>query len=107
MIYSKYIAIKLNFGGKKMKTIKKPLAVVIALSLLLSTLIIGAAFNASALTALDAGAVKWCDWSSPAVDGTVTAGYFTNFGSFEIAPAGNGSFGDGVGEVSFTSDNVE
>src|ERR1035437_501544 len=34
-----------------MKTVKKPLAVIIALSMLLSTFIIGTAFNASATTA--------------------------------------------------------
>src|ERR1035437_7342674 len=103
MIYSKYIAIKLNFGGKKMKTVKKPLAVVIALSLLLSTLIIGAAFNASAATALTADAVKWVNWSNQR-EGSE---YFDNFGTHLVSQDDNGVFGNGVGEVDFTSDNTD
>ena len=85
-----------------MKTVKKTLAVVIAFSMLLSTLIIGAAFNVSAATALSPDAVKFIDWTNP---NWTSDSLFTNSGNYVIAPDGNGIFGTGVGEVDFTSYN--
>ena len=52
---------------------------------------------------LSSGATKWCDWSSPAV-GTST-NFYANSGTFTVADNGNGTFGKGVGEVAFTSNN--
>ena len=53
---------------------------------------------------LSTGAVKWCDWTSGNVG--VSTNFYANSGTFAVAAGGDGSFGKGVGEVTFTSNNT-
>ena len=52
---------------------------------------------------LSADATMWCDWTKPTV-GTVT-GFYANAGTYAVAKAGDGIFGEDRGEVTFTSNN--
>ena len=54
---------------------------------------------------LSADAALWCDWSGPNVGSSTN--FYANNGTFAVAQGGNGSFGSGAGEVTFTSNNPE
>ncbi|MFZ4683114.1 MAG: hypothetical protein ACOYMS_11470, partial [Terrimicrobiaceae bacterium] len=59
--------------------------------------------NASAEPKLSADAQEWCDWTNPNVG--VSTGFYANAGTYTLAKDDNGIFGEGLGEVSFTSNN--
>ena len=50
------------------------------------------------------GATKWCDWTSANVG--VSTNFYANNGTITVAKGGDGSFGSGLGEVAFTSNNA-
>jgi hypothetical protein len=54
---------------------------------------------------LTAGATKWLDWNNPNVGNGVN--FYAIGGTSSVAKDGNGSFGAGQGEVTFTSNNPE
>jgi hypothetical protein len=66
-------------------------------------LIVVGSVRALADTTLTADAVKWCDWTSPNVGSSTN--FYANSGTFTIAKEGNGMFGDGKGELTYTSTN--
>ena len=75
---------------------KKSLAV-------LTALIVFGSLRALADTTLSADATKWADWTGPNIGSSTN--FYGNGGASVVAKEGNGSFGDGKGEVTYTSNN--
>ena len=72
-------------------------------SLCVLSIILTGLLDASAEPKLSADAQEWCNWTNPNVG--VTTGFYANAGTYTVAKDGNGIFGEGLGEVSFTSNN--
>lgn len=68
-----------------------------------SIVLFGSSLTGHAASELSEGAVKWCNWASPHVGAATN--FYANNGTFAVAADGNGIFGNGLGEVTFTSNN--
>lgn len=51
------------------------------------------------------GSTVWCSWTSPNVG--VSTNFYANHGTFAVAEGGEGIFGKGAGELTFTSNNPD
>ena len=74
-------------------------------SLVAVTFLVAGLFDGFADPGLSADASLWCDWSGPNIGASTN--FYANNGTFSVAGGGNGSFGNGVGEVTFTSNNPD
>ena len=72
-------------------------------TLFILTVLFAGLLDASAEPKFSADAQEWCNWTSPNVG--VTTGFYANAGTYTVAKDGNGIFGEGLGEVTFTSNN--